>query len=337
MSHTSSPGTAPTLRPHDDGPQARAPRLLADVGGTHARFAWQAGAGAAIERAQVYRCAEHASLHDAIRRYLADCARAAPVLGAVGIANPVTGDQVTMTNHPWSFSIEALRQALGLQRLVVMNDFEALARSLPALQEGETEKLCGGEPVPDQPLALIGPGTGLGVGGLVPSAAGWVPLAGEGGHATLSSVTEREAAVAAVLQRRFGHASAERAVSGPGLVWLHEALCELDGAPAPVGLAAADIAERAQAGSDARSAEALDMFFAFLGSTAGNVALTLGARGGVFIGGGIVPKLATLVASSPLRERFVGKGRFRDYLAAIPIYLITSTQHPALRGAAQAL
>ncbi|MFY9511568.1 MAG: glucokinase, partial [Rubrivivax sp.] len=167
---------------------------------------------------------------------------------------------------------------------------------------------------------------------------GWAALPGEGGHVTLSPVTEREAAVAAALLRRFGHASAERAVSGLGLVWLHEALCMIDGVPAPQpALDAASIAERAQSGQDSRSAEALQLFFAFLGTTAGNLALTLGARGGVYIGGGIVPRLAPLLARSAFRERFVGKGRFRDYLAAIPVYLITSQRHPALRGAARAL
>jgi glucokinase len=313
------------------------PRLLADVGGTNARFAWQARAGAAIEQVRIYPCAEHPTLLDAIRQYLADSGVAAPRLGAIGIANPVTGDAVTMTNHHWSFSIAALQAALGLERLVVLNDFEALALSLPVLQGGETEQLAGAAPVGGAPMALIGPGTGLGVAGLVSAGGRWVPLAGEGGHVTLSPVTGREADVAAALQRRFGHASAERAVSGLGLVWLHDALCDIDSVPRLPGLAGADITQRAQGGHDPRSAETLQLFFSFLGTTAGNLALTLGARGGVYIGGGIVPRLAPLLATSAFHERFVGKGRFRDYLAAIPVYLIASAQQPALRGAAQAL
>ena len=315
------------------------PRLLADIGGTNARFAWQAGPGAAPEAVRVLACAEHATLLDAARCYLAETGLATPRLGAIGIANPVTGDAVQMTNHHWSFSIEALRTALGLQRLVVMNDFEALARSLPLLGADEAVQIADGSAADGQaaPIALIGPGTGLGVGGLVPARGGWVPLAGEGGHVTLAPVTPREAAVVAALQQRFGHASAERAVSGPGLVWLVEALCAVDGVPAPPDLSAASVTQRGQDGSCARCAEALQLFFAFLGSTAGNLALTLGARGGVYIGGGIVPRLQPLLEASDFHARFVGKGRFRDYLAAMPVVLITSTQHPALRGAAAAL
>jgi glucokinase len=315
------------------------PRLLADIGGTNARFAWQAGPGAAPEAVQVLACADHATLLDAARCYLAATGLPAPRLGAIGIANPVTGDAVQMTNHHWSFSIEALRTALGLQRLVVMNDFEALARSLPLLQADETVTVAGGAEAREQPgpIALIGPGTGLGVGGLVPARGGWAPLSGEGGHVTLAPVTAREAAVVAALQQRFGHASAERAVSGPGLVWLVEALCAVDGVPAPPDLSAASVTQRGRDGNCARCAEALQLFFAFLGSTAGNLALTLGARGGLYLGGGIVPRLQPLLAASDFHARFVGKGRFRDYLAAIPVVLITSTQHPALRGAAAAL
>ncbi len=270
------PRAQPTALPAADA----GPRLLADIGGTNARFAWQAGPGATPEAVRVLACAEHATLLDAARCYLADIGLATPRLGAIGIANPVTGDAVQMTNHHWSFSIEALRTALGLQRLVVMNDFEALARSLPLLQADETAQVAGGTAT-DGPIALIGPGTGLGVGGLVPARGGWAPLSGEGGHVTLAAVTPREAAVVAALQQRFGHASAERAVSGPGLVWLVEALCAVDGVAAPPDLSAASVTQRGQDGSCTRCTEALQLFFAFLGTTAGNLALTLGARGGV--------------------------------------------------------
>lgn len=315
------------------------PRLLADVGGTHARFAWQRNADAAPEQVQVLRCAEYATLLDAARAYLATLepgAMPAPRLGAIGIANPVVGDHVQMTNHHWSFSISALRTALGLERLVVVNDFEALALALPLLEPDETEQLAGGAADPLAPRALIGPGTGLGVAALVHSGRRWQAIAGEGGHVSLSPQTEREAAVMFALQRRFGHASAERAVSGQGLVWLHDALAELDGAiVATTGLDGAEVARRAP--HDPRCAEALALFFAFLGTTAGNLALTLGARGGVYFGGGVLPKLARELAASGWRERFVGKGRFRGYLEAVPVHLIVSTRHPPLRGAAQAL
>lgn len=314
-------------------PEGGAPRLLGDVGGTHARFGWQAGPGAPVGDVRVYRCADHATLQAALEHYLLDLGRAAPPQAAIGIANPVAGDRVAMTNHHWSFSIAALRRALGLAELVVLNDFEALARALPVLEAGETRQLLGGAALADAPCALIGPGTGLGVAGLVPAGGQWLPVAGEGGHVTLAAATPREADVVAVLRQRFGHASAERAVSGPGLVWLHETLADLDRVPREPGLSAAEVAGR----DDPRAREAVELFLAFLGGTAGNLALTFGARGGVYLGGGIVPRLAERLAASPFAERLVGKGRFRAYLESVPVHLITSERHPALRGAAQAL
>lgn len=314
-------------------PEGADARLLGDVGGTHARFGWQHGPGASVVDVRVYRCAEHASLQVAIERYLADLGRSAPPQAAIGIANPVTGDRVTMTNHPWSFSIEALRRALGFAELVVLNDFEALALALPLLETDETVQVAGGTAVPGAPLALIGPGTGLGVATLVPAGGRWLPLAGEGGHVTLAATTPREAAVVAALQQRFGHASAERAVSGPGLVWLHDALADLDRCAREPGLTAADVTGR----DDPRSREAVSLMLAFLGTTAGNLALTVGARGGVYLGGGVLPRLADRLADSPFGERLAAKGRFREHVEKVPVHLITSLRHPALRGAGQAL
>ena len=317
--------------------RADGPRLLADIGGTNARFGWQAGPDAPITHVHTYACAQSPSPLAAMRRYLADMAHTAPRLAAVGIANPVTGDAVNMTNHHWSFSVKALEAALGVERLVVINDFEALALALPALDAHETVQIGGGEAVPGAPIALIGPGTGLGMAGLVAVDERWVAIAGEGGHATLSPETPREMAVAQWLRQRFGHASVERAVSGPGLVWLYEALAELDGESPESTLAAADVAERAHAGTDPRASEALMMFLAFLGCAAGNLALTLGARGGVYIGGGIVPRLVGMVQASPLLERFCSKGRMKPLLQPIPLRVITALDSPALRGVARAL
>lgn len=313
-------------------------RLLADVGGTNARFAWQAGAGRELEDARVYRCAEHASLQDAIATYLRDSGHGAPAQAAIGIANPVLGDEVRMTNHHWSFSTEQLRRALGLQRLLVLNDFTALALAVPSLRPDERRQLCGGPAVADAAIAVIGPGTGLGVSGLIPNGAGgYSALQGEGGHATLCATTEREHAVLERLRERFGHASAERAVSGPGLGWMYEALCRLDGVAAPEHADAATIANAALERTDAHAAEALELLFAFLGSMAGNLALTLGARGGVYLGGGVLPRVIERFEASAFRERFVAKGRFRAYLEAVPVFLIEARESPALRGVAAAL
>jgi len=309
------------------------PRLLADVGGTNARFAWQAGPGAPIEAQRTLPCADYPTIDAAIQAYLGGLDRPRPQLGAIAIANPVTGDQVRMTNHHWSFSIEALRQSAGLQHLSVLNDFTALALALPGLPTSDKRQVGGGMPMAGQAIGLIGPGTGLGVSGLLPDGrGGWVPLQGEGGHVTLAAVTPREQVVVNWLVSQHGHASAERAVSGMGLVDIHRALCVADAAPSPE-LSAAQISEAALAG-DARCAEALGMMCAFLGTVAGNLALTLGAKGGIYIGGGIVPRLGSWFGGTAFRQRFEAKGRFRDYLTGIPVWVITAALSPALAGTA---
>jgi glucokinase len=317
----------------------RPARVLGDVGGTNARFAWQDADGSPLRDIVTIPTDDHPTLADALAAYLQGIGRPAPPWCAIGIANPITGDQVQMTNSHWSFSIEALRRAVGFERLVVINDFTALALALPDLPPNELQQLGGVAPASGAPIGLLGPGTGLGVSGLLPSTepGRWVALQGEGGHATLAACDAREAAVLEWLRTRFGHASAERAVSGQGLEALHEALGALDGAARAAPLPAAEISRRALAASDPRCVEALDLFCAFLGTAAGNLALTLGARGGVYVGGGIVPRLGDAFARSRFRERFEDKGRFRAYLEAIPVYVIHAKVSPALRGAARAL
>jgi glucokinase len=163
-----------------------------------------------------------------------------------------------------------------------------------------------------------------------------IPVNGEGGHVTLASTDDLEASVVMQLQRRFGHASAERALSGPGLQNLYSALCEIDGVPLrPLG--APDITSLALSGQDAQCVTAVDVFFRLLGTTAGNLALSLGTRGGMYIGGGIVPRLGDRINTSSFRQRFEEKGRFRGYLSQIPVFVVHAGMSPALLGAAQAL
>jgi glucokinase len=314
------------------------PRLVGDIGGTNARFAWIAAAGAELTEAESLPGSDYPGLTDAMRAYLARHAYPAPRRCAIGIANPVVGDHVQMTNHDWSFSISQVQREMGLERFLVINDFTALALSLTALQASDLRQVGGGKPVDGAPLALLGPGTGLGVSGLLPAGAGprAIPLNGEGGHVTLPAVNEREEQVIAALRRRFGHASAERALSGPGIVTLHQALQELGGGPA-VALSAADITARALAGGDPHCVETMDLFFSLLGTVAGNLALSLGSLGGVYIGGGIVPRTGTQIDRSRFRASFEGKGRFRSYLQGIPVYVIEAKMSPALVGAARAL
>jgi glucokinase len=316
-----------------------AARVLADIGGTNARFAWQAGPGQAMESVLNLPCADHGSLADAVRSYLQRTQRAMPPACAIAIANPVLGDHVAMTNHHWAFSIRELKAQLGLQRLLVVNDFTALALALPRLGPDDRWQLGGGAAAPGAAIGLIGPGTGLGVSGLLPDGrGGWLPIQGEGGHHTLGATTAREAAVLERLRDCHGHASAERAVCGQGLVDTHRALLQIDEASAGLQAAsAAEITRAALAGEDARCTEALQLFCAFLGIAAGNLALTLGARGGVYIGGGIVPRLGPWFAQSPFRHRFEAKGRFAAYLQAVPVYVIDTPQSPAFLGAAEAL
>jgi glucokinase len=318
------------------------PRLLADIGGTHARFASQLGAGEPLSHVARYACADFETLWDAICHHLWREGLPRPSCCAIGIATAITGDQVRMTNHHWNFSINALRSALGVRRLVVLNDFSALALALPALQAHDWRQVGGGEAVPGAPVGLVGPGTGLGVSGLVPQMSGglagaaMVPIAGEGGHVTLSSSEPEEAAVLAVLQRRFGHVSAEQALSGPGLENLYRALGEVRGDP-HASASAAQITAAALGGDDGLAGAALALFCALLGDVAGNLALTLGARGGLYVGGGIVPRLGDWFDRSAFRERFESKGRFRGYLSAIPTLVLQSSDQAALMGAARAL
>jgi glucokinase len=312
------------------------PRLLGDIGGTNARWAWQAAAGAPVQDVTVRACAESASLEESATQYLDRRGGARPVWASIGIATAVTGDRVSMTNHPWSFSVAELQRALGLERCLVINDFTALAMSLAALGTGDLRELGAGQAVSGAPVALLGPGTGLGVSGLQPAVGGrWSPLSGEGGHVTLAAADDREADILALLRRRFDHVSAERVLSGPGLVNLHDALCALDGV-APVGRVPSDVVRFAVDGSDERCVQAARLFASFLGNVAGNLALTLGARGGVYIGGGVVPRLGAAFDEGAFRRRFEEKGRFVAYLRPIPTWVITAAT-PALLGASRSL
>ena len=320
-------------------PHSTPARLLGDVGGTNARFAWQEAEGTPLRDIVTLPCANFPGLGDALRAYLKQVGRSAPGWCAIGIANPVTGDQIRMTNHHWEFSIKALQAELGFDRLVVINDFTALALALPDLGPHELRQVGGGSAAQGAPMALIGPGTGLGVSGLLPAGAAgrWVALGGEGGHVTLAAGNEREAAVLQLLRREFGHASAERAVSGQGLVAVHAALCELDGLPTTMPITASEISANGLSDRNTQCVEALDLFCAFLGSVAGNLALTLGARGGVYIGGGIVPRLGGAFEQSRFRSCFEDKGRFRAYLEPIPVFVIDAGVSPALAGVARSL
>ena len=328
------------------------PRLVADIGGTNARFGWLAGPGQAVAQVHKLPVPDFAGPADAARHYLGGLQAAlgaayrAPRHAAFAVATAVAGDRIAFTNSHWDFSRSQVQAALGLQSLLMLNDFESLALSLPCLGEAQLRRhgaVPAGQPAlmdnrVGSVLAVVGPGTGLGVSAVVRTASGWVALPGEGGHATLAPADDLESAVLAQVRRQFAHVSAERLLSGIGLPVLHQALGVVQGT-APAALTAAQIVDSgnaAGAGHDALCSQTLDLFCALLGGFAGNVALTVGARGGLFIGGGIAPRFADRFFASAFRERFEAKGRFRPYLAAIPTALITDTL-AALTGAALAI
>ncbi len=308
--------------------------ILADIGATNARFTVFRGGKLLSEKTRIFKCAEFPGFGDAYRAYRREMNLEDEKIlrAAVAIAGPVTGDWIRMTNHPWIFSRQAVQDELELERFAVINDFTAVALSLTELGRDDSIAIGDNKREADFhfPVGVLGPGTGLGVSGLIPDGrGGFVPLSGEGGHVTLSPYNDREAELLHVMRDGFGHVSAERVLCGSGLVNLYKALAQLDRREV-VYRKPEDITRAGLEGDD-MSVEALDIFCAMLGTVAGNLALTLGARGGIFIAGGIVPKILSFFRRSPFRDRFVAKGRFENYLSAIPTRVITHA-FPAFLG-----
>ncbi|GAA5168922.1 glucokinase [Viridibacterium curvum] len=306
------------------------PRLLADVGNTFARFALEFGNGLRSE-VSVLRCDAYDGVQSMTQAFLALQPEGHAVRhAALAMPNPVEGDAVRMPNRSWSFSIELLRQALSLDTLLVVNDFTALAMSIPRLEAAQRTQIGSGTAQESAVIGLIGPGTGLGVSGLIPTEDRWVTLGSEGGHVSFAPSDEREIVILRHAWKQFPHVSAERLLSWSGLELCHQALVENTGMREEPR-DAQRIVSAALAGEDPLCEEALQCFCAMLGSVAGNVALTLGAVGGIYIGGGIAPRLAAYLGKSAFRARFEAKGRFADYLSRIPTYVINAP-HPALSG-----
>ena len=312
--------------------------LVADIGGTNARFGiWSANA---LHAEQVLKCSDFPHPAAAATHYLAQVGGGLPRprAAAFAVAGPLLDDRVALTNNGWDFSAAATRRALALDRLFFLNDFTALALAVPELTAAERYQVGGAAPLAGAAVAVIGPGTGLGVSGLLREGERWLALQGEGGHVTLPAVEPREMAVVTLLHKRYAHVSAERVLCGDGLELLYRTLAEIDAVKVE-HLSAGDITHRAllspPEAADARCRETVSLFCGWLGNVAGNLALTLGARGGVYIGGGIVPRLGAYFAASPFRRCFEAKGRFTKFLASIPVYVITA-QYPALTGCVQA-
>lgn len=330
---------APSL---SDGIYQRGPCLLADIGGTNARFAIALGPRQ-IVHIRVLACADYPDLKAVITAYLAQIHLSNIEHAAIAIANPVNGDEVRMTNHHWCFSIEATRRALGLQTLLIINDFTALAMSLPYLNTSQYEQIGAGQGRGGSVIGLLGAGTGLGVSAIIPCGDQWFALQSEGGHRSFSPGDKIEIELLEWLWKKFSHVSVERLASGPGIVLIYQALIDIRAikenadvssryllSPDIEALTAREIVYCAHQG-DALCIEALRLFSAILGSVAGDLALTLGSVGGVYIGGGVVNQLGTLFDAAIFRQRFTAKGRFSDYLEQIPTYRITA-KYPAFIG-----
>ncbi len=294
--------------------------LLADVGGTNVRFAVLAdGAIGPIEH---FAVADYARFDEALAAHLARQPDHVAIRSAVfAVAGVVEGERCPLTNNAWIVDAPELRARFGFTSIRLINDFEAVAWALPHLTQQDLRKIGGGAPKLESPMLTIGPGTGLGVAAYVPGGEGGRVLHSEGGHTSLPSGSPREDAIVALLRDRFGHVSAERVVSGPGLINLYRTIAALDGVAVPERRAS-EISRAAIAGSCAVSRAALDIFCAVLGDVAGNFALVLGAQGGVFLGGGIVPHMRDYLPASQFRARFDAKGRMSVYVQAIPVYLI---------------
>ena len=291
--------------------------LIGDVGATSSRIGTYAGD--AVADVEIYRNDDFDSLESLLGFHIERSA-SRPPSAVLAVAAPIDGDDVALMNRDWCFSRSSVA-ALGFDDVRFLNDFHAIAYALPALGDDDRMEIGTATSYRDGNIAVLGPGSGLGMGAWID---GQAAMTGEGGHITLSGRNEREDAIIAAVRDRFGHASAERVLSGPGIVALHEAMHgekiatpeEITGTP----------------DTDAKI-ETMEQFFRFLGSAAAELALITGASGGVYIAGGIVPAHRDWIARSQFRERFDDKNRYKDYMRAIPTWVITDPL-PGLRGVA---
>lgn len=303
--------------------------LLGDIGGTSARFAL--ACGDEIQMNITLDVADHSTATGAIAEVLESLAKdRCPRAAALACAGPVEDGVVSVTNSPWRIDAREIEGRFGFSDVLLLNDFAAVAWALPSLRENDLRAVGGGVARANRPAVVLGPGTGLGIATYLPAPKGSEVMVGEGGHATLPAANDREAEVIARLRMELGHVSAERIISGDGLVRLYETIAALDGLSVP-SRTAAGISDAAMAGSCATSQAALDMFCAMLGTVAGNMALAMGAQGGIYIAGGIVPQIADYFIASDFRRCFEAKGRFRSYLLGIPAWIILHPE-PAFLG-----
>ncbi|HUP07155.1 MAG TPA: glucokinase [Caldimonas sp.] len=309
-------------------PKKGHPRLIADIGGTHARLAWIAAPGAPVDHVKRYVCAEHASIEALIHRYRTEHSLPMPSAAALGVAAHVGRGTVQLTNSAWRVDVASLAASLGGAVPFLCNDFAALARGLSLLGPDEAQAVGGGRAARGAPRAVVGPGTGLGVAGLLEHAGSPVVVSGEGGHTSLAAETPEEHAIVQWLSARIGRVFAESVLSGPGLVTLYQAVCALRGR-VPVCTSPAAVLEE----SHDEASAAVEHFLGWLGAFAGDIALIFDARGGVYLAGGVVAAMGARLAHSSFRQRFEAKGHFSSSLRETPTWRILDAPLCALRGA----
>jgi glucokinase len=312
------------------------PVLVADIGGTNARFALATIDGAAIRVGEMhaFRAEDYEQISDAANAFL-EAVQAKPKAACVAVAGPITDEIVEFTNSPWVLDIAKVKQQLKLDLLLAINDFEALAASVRHLTPADLAPVKPGTGDPSAPMLVIGPGTGFGQSLLIPVGGKDRIIATEGGHVAFAPHDEEEIEVLRFIAREHRRVSIERLVSGRGLVNIHRALCVIAGAPR-ISLQADEITRAALTGEYPIAVKAVEMFCAILGSAAGDAVLGTGARGGVLLGGGILPKIKDFFMQSKFIERFLDKGRMRDYVDQVPVDLIIR-DGAALVGAARRL
>lgn len=309
--------------------------LVGDIGGTSIRFAITDIDELTIADFALLSSADFSGPQEAIERYLMTIPHKPSMVG-LAIAGPVTGDAARMTNLPWSFTKDDIRAVTGAEHVSFVNDFEALALALPHLTKYDLHQVGGGDPVEHATKAVLGPGTGLGVAGLAWGQSGWVAVPSEGGHIAFAAQDRDELALLEQLGAEAGFLSAEEVVSGRGLSALYRVLAGRAGRQSGEATAA-HVVKEALSGRDPIARQALDRFAEWLGRFAGDVALLYGARGGIYLGGGIAPNILDVLTTGAFRNAFESKGRLAPYLSAIPVYTIRVGADAGLRGAAVAL
>lgn len=306
-------------------------KLIADIGGTNLRIGITDQLNQ-ITSIKVYQCNGYSSLQEIVADYIKQMElKDKPLNACFAIACPVEQDQISMTNLPWSFSKTLLQKALGLKSLTFINDYTAIAHAVPMLSDNQKVKIGSGDAVEYAPISICGPGTGLGVANLVNYNKQWISISGEGGHADFAPTTQLEIDILTYLLTKYDHVSYEQLLSGLGLEQIYQALQSINNV-ARKELSAPEITKHATNETCELCRLTLDTFSRILGAYAGNLALTLGSFGGVYIAGGIVPRFIDYFKQSSFRDGFEAKGRFTTFNANIATYVITE-EHPGLLGA----